>query len=531
MPPGRRFPLSEADQGAGGGTAETEVEYTNDNSETVKLKKAATKRIKAVLGEAKARSQSEVPQGFQNPEAIGLDLQKQLHTAIQALQKGLVERDTEVRLLLLAALAGEHILFIGPPGTAKSELGRRLASLYSGTFFERLLTRFSVPEELFGPLSMKALENDQYLRKTDGYLPGADIAFIDEIFKANSAILNSLLTLLNERLFDNGTSRFQVPLTCLVGASNELPESEELDALYDRFLLRRRVEQVTSGALADMLQGSVELAYGGVAPSQVAGSISGVAIAKERFQNVREEALRRVQVPLEVIDLLTDLRTYLQEKCEPPVYVSDRRLIKALNLLQVAAYTSGQLSVSTFDCLLLQHVLWQRPDESRRIADYIMQQLAADDGMQQAEYLLTGMYARACARSSGKTPADEETQREVTALRSALAGKLAEVQAVVASEETSLSRANMWLGKDETEAVVLALGPKLEKTAKELERLIGEVVTLEVAVEHSAQAWTLAGLLPKRWSEFLKKGDKDDVSKFSTRPGKRSNIPFANKAI
>lgn len=91
-----------------------------------------------------------------------------------------------------------------------------------------------------------------------------------------------------------------------------------------------------------------------------------------------------------------------------------------------------------------------------------------------------GMYARACARSSGKTPADEETQREVTALRSALAGKLAEVQAVVASEETSLSRANMWLGKDETEAVVLALGPKLEKTAKELERLIGEVVTLEV---------------------------------------------------
>lgn len=233
-----------------------------------------------------------------------------IRAAIAHVSQGLVERDTEARLLILAALAGEQILFLGPPGTAKSELARRLNSCLSGSrYFERLLTRFSVPEELFGPLSMRALEQDTYLRNTKGYLPAvrprartrlpgrracvhrrahglltiqllsvlspaavavwadtttrqryvvlisrcgvqAEVAFIDEVFKANSAILNTLLTLLNERLFDNGNERVPVPLVCLVAASNELPESEELDALYDRFLIRCNVRQVRLGATA-----------------------------------------------------------------------------------------------------------------------------------------------------------------------------------------------------------------------------------------------------------------------------------------
>lgn len=121
----------------------------------------------------------------------------------------------QVRLLLLAVMAGEHLLLLGPPGTAKSALGRRLSALMSGVYFERLLTRFSVPEELFGPLSMRALEQDQYVRQVQGFLPAADVAFLDEVFKGNSAILNTLLTIVNEGLFDNGSQRIKVsPVQC-----------------------------------------------------------------------------------------------------------------------------------------------------------------------------------------------------------------------------------------------------------------------------------------------------------------------------
>ena len=143
-----------------------------------------------------------------------------LQALIDQLGEGLLERDAAVRLTLLAALAGEHVLLIGPPGTAKSALARRLQQAFPGApYFERLLTRFSTPEELFGPLSLKALEDDRYERLTEGFLPTAGIAFLDEVFKANSAILNALLTLLNEREFDNGTQRVKTPLVAVVAAS------------------------------------------------------------------------------------------------------------------------------------------------------------------------------------------------------------------------------------------------------------------------------------------------------------------------
>jgi len=189
-------------------------------------------------------------------DARGLDAEKdaagscwrfrdQLAVAVGKVSRGLVEREEEARLVVLGMVAQEHVLLLGPPGTGKSALGRRISELCGGAFFQRLLTRFTTPEEIFGPLSLRALENDEYRRCTEGFLPTAAIGFLDEIFKANSAILNTLLTILNERQFDNGAGeREECPIRCVIGASNELPESDELDALYDRFLIRKEVRHL-----------------------------------------------------------------------------------------------------------------------------------------------------------------------------------------------------------------------------------------------------------------------------------------------
>ncbi len=287
-----------------------------------------------------------------------MKLKTKLKNLRDALSQNLIERDTPIRLTLLAALSGEHLLLLGPPGTAKSELARRLKQAFNGgNYFERLLTRFSVPEELFGPLSIKALEEDRYERLTSGYLPTATVAFIDEIFKANSAILNSLLTLLNEREFDNGVNRDKTPLSCVVGASNELPEGEELDALYDRFLLRYQVMPVSQKGFAQLLS-----LKGNPKPKPDLE----LRLTVDELQEIQESA-ELVKIPDDLIVLLQELRNFLSEQ---QIYVSDRRWRKVVKLLQVAAYTNDKNEISIWDCWLLQHCLWATPEQREVIFDW-----------------------------------------------------------------------------------------------------------------------------------------------------------------
>ena len=293
-----------------------------------------------------------------------IDRTLRLRSLIDALERGLVERRQSVRLCLLAALAREHTLLIGPPGTAKSELARRLHTAFrGGRYFERLLTRFSVPEELFGPLSIRALEEDRYERHTAGFLPDATIAFIDEVFKANSAILNALLTLLNERVFDNGAGRQDCPLVSAIGATNAVPEDEVAEAFFDRFLLRLPVAAVSSDGFGALLAAGPAREWRPPANELALDATDLAGLAADA---------RAVTVPAEVVNLLGSLRTHF---AGIPLFVSDRRWVTIVWLLRVAAASEGRSAVAVWDLLLLPWLTAPDAERQAAVADWLAARL------------------------------------------------------------------------------------------------------------------------------------------------------------
>ncbi|WP_243855501.1 AAA family ATPase [Aquabacterium sp. A08] len=334
--------------------------------------------------------------------------------ALAALEHGLLQRDVAARCLLLATLAGEHLLLLGPPGTAKSELARRLHRRLPGTrYFERLLTRFTVPEELFGPLSLRALEDDRYERLTDGYLPQAEVAFLDEVFKANSAILNTLLGLLHERQFDNGTLRQPVPLLCLVGASNEWPQDDGLQAFYDRFLLRVPVAPVDDAHFHALLLAPPPT------PADAPSATGPGALHPAELDALRAQA-QAVELPADVLDRLRQARQRCRDQDTP---VSDRRWRQLAGLLKVQAASRGDRAVNAWDLWVLPFVLPHRPDDTAAWAATFFTDVA------QAEALdTTGLQAAVDAFEGQldierRTPADgPDDSAGKLALAQALAG-------------------------------------------------------------------------------------------------------------
>lgn len=323
------------------------------------------------------------------------------------MNRGIYEKETEISLSLLAALAGESIILLGPPGVAKSMVARQLKTAFrEAQSFEYLMSRFSTPDEIFGPVSILKLKtSDTYERAVEGYLPTADVVFLDEIWKAGPAIQNTLLTVINEKIFRNGKREMHLPLKLLVAASNELPaKGEGLEALWDRFVIRieSRPIKLEKNFRAMLLEAPTDF----LGPTDFTDStdssgskgksdstdfssptdftdstdFSDLKITAEEYAEWAEK-ICKIGVKEEVLDAISAIRKSLRavnvdEAAERRnIYVSDRRWKNIVRLLRTSAFMQDREEVDICDLLPIYHCLWQEPEERDAIRSIVIRAL------------------------------------------------------------------------------------------------------------------------------------------------------------
>jgi MoxR-like ATPase len=275
-----------------------------------------------------------------------------------------VGREEEAKVLTLALLTKEHVVLIGEPGTAKSALARRAAELLNAKFFMYLLTKYTEPADLLGALDVNALKQGIYKRITKDRLPESELAFLDEIFNSNSAILNALLSLLNERVLYDGYNVIKVPLRTLISASNRVPDEPELEALYDRLLLRHYAKPVGEDMWKDLMESSWEIEF------------------TERWK-VREpimsvQDLDRIYSMLPEVDLsqikgkLLKLYAMLEEK---GVHLTDRRKGKVLKIVSAHALLNARTKATEEDLIVLKYIAPKEIDDFEKVSALLSEEL------------------------------------------------------------------------------------------------------------------------------------------------------------
>jgi len=275
-----------------------------------------------------------------------------------------ISRDEEAKVVTLALISKEHVVLVGEPGTAKSAIARRAAELLKAKFFSYLLTKYTEPAELFGALDVNMLRQGVYRRITKDKLPESEIAFLDEIFNANSAILNSLLTLLNERVIYDGYNTIKVPLRTLIGASNRVPDEPELEALYDRLLLRHYAKPVGEEVWKQLLDSSWELEFSDKwkVPEPI----------------LTTEDLDRMYSMIPDVDIgpvknkLLKLFLMLEEK---GIHMSDRRKGKTLKVVSAHSILNGRLKATEEDLVVLKYVAPREIDDFEKVAALLAEEL------------------------------------------------------------------------------------------------------------------------------------------------------------
>lgn len=298
-------------------------------------------------------------------------MKERINKILHALNENLIEREEVIQLALLATIAGESIFLLGPPGVAKSLIARRLKHVFkSGKSFEYLMNRFSSPDEIFGPVAISKLkEHDIYERKTEKYLPWADVVFLDEIWKAGPSIQNSLLTAINEKIYRNGHQEEQIKLKGLISASNELPtKGEGLEALWDRFIIRYFVTNITNPQkFNDFLKSNFN-------PFDIELDEKD-KISEDDYKNWQKE-ISEILISDEALNVINVIRHYIneynkKEETENPIYISDRRWKKIIRILQTSAFLNDRIEIDLMDCFLISHTLWNEIEHIKAVTNFV----------------------------------------------------------------------------------------------------------------------------------------------------------------